>query len=235
MELTTQQIYALFTILAVMVAFIGVAYCVGLKTGRRSADEQMDNLRADLINTTSELGDEIVKRDRHLVEVQRLLDSRDREIRSLRLNIEQEISDHQAFESDLQQELAAARASALTPEDLQALIKASRQLDLTAKLFDRSGSTKKNHSAIYRDALTAIAAKVQAVHQGQYIHPDTELIEWLDREGTFWADHETGEIRFMFAASPNGHPHIRDVLKLAKQQAEEIEQNHATTLQEAAA
>ncbi|MNG27235.1 hypothetical protein D3C84_1123300 [compost metagenome] len=77
---------------------------------------------------------------------------------------------------------------------------------------------------------------MQAVHQGQYIHPDTELIEWLDREASLYGHgQEYVQMHFQLAADPTGYNHIRDVLKLAKQQAEEIEQKHASTLQEAAA
>ncbi|WP_330114895.1 hypothetical protein SA496_01105 [Pseudomonas sp. JS3066] len=230
MELTNQQlIYVLFAALVIALALAGIAYCVGLKTGQGAGFEQgrttatdywkpfCRNLRKDLINVEAQL------------------DCRSREIRALRLNIEQETSDHQAVERALREELNAARAYALTWDDQQTLIKAVRQLGLAAQQFARSGSTKTNHAALHRDALSALAAKVQAAIDGGAVHPDTELIEWLDREATFWADHETGEIRFLFAASPNGHEHLRDVLQMAKQQAEEIEQNHATLLQEAAA
>ncbi|MCY1211805.1 hypothetical protein D9M72_235250 [compost metagenome] len=231
MELTTQQLYALYGILAVMTAFIGAAYCAGLRTGRRSADKQLD----DLDRTNRALHNSLDLRRTDLKNALQQLDARNRELRALRINIEQETSDHQAVERALREELAEARACALTWDDQQTLIKASRQLGVAAQQFARSGSTKTNHSAIHRDALSALATKVQAALDGGHVHPDTELIEWLDREGTFWADHETAEIRFLFAASPTDHAHIREVLQLARQQAEEIEQNHATILQEAAA
>ncbi|MCY1533645.1 hypothetical protein D9M68_689850 [compost metagenome] len=159
----------------------------------------------------------------------------DREIRALRLNIEQETSDHQDVERILREELAEARAYALTHDDLQALIKASRQLGLAAQQFARSGSTKTNHAALHRDALSALAAKVQGAIDSGHTHPDTLLIEWLDREGQLWADEESANIRFLLLGGAVGNAHIRETLKLAKQQSEEIDQNHASILQEAAA
>ncbi|AYF88646.1 hypothetical protein D6Z43_16380 [Pseudomonas sp. DY-1] len=230
MELTTEQIYALAVILLVMTALIAAAYCTGLKTGKSAGFEQgrttatkywkpfCRNLRKDLLNVEAQL------------------DSRNREARALRLNIEQETSDHKAVERALREELTEARAYALTWDDQQTLIKATRQLGLAAQQFARSGSSKNNSAAIHRDALSALAAKVQAAIDSGHVHPDTELIEWLDREATVYGHgEEYVQMHFQLAADPTGYSHIRDVLKLAKQQSEEIEQNHAAILQEAAA
>ncbi|MDH4873043.1 hypothetical protein [Pseudomonas sp. BN515] len=231
MELTTQQlIYVLFALGLTAAALIGLAYCAGLRTGCSAGEKQGREASAKcwrpmLTDSRGELAEALQR-----------LDAREREIRALRINVEQETSDHQAFEQQLQQELAAARTFALTWDDQQTLIKAARQLGVAAQQFARTGSTKANHAALHRDALSALAAKVQAAIDGGHVHPDTELIEWLDRAASVYGHgEEYVQMNFQLAADPTGYNHIRDVLKLAKQQDEEIDQNHAATLQEAAA
>ncbi|MHC5134501.1 hypothetical protein ACYSTU_25555 [Pseudomonas glycinis] len=44
---------------------------------------------------------------------------------------------------------------------------------------------------------------------------DTQLIEWLDKRGTFNAEPELSSISFPHEADTEGYPHLRDALRQA--------------------
>ncbi len=67
------------------------------------------------------------------------------------------------------------------------------------------------------------AEGLQEEGEGRHFSPvvptDTQLIEWLDRRGSFWRDLETSQINFPHEETDTeGYKHLRDALVEAYQQ-----------------
>lgn len=228
MELTTTQIYALFAITA-CIALIGfAAYRAGLGQGNSIGFERGRHVSAKPWR-------QIYSRlcERH-AETAALLDSRNREIRALRLNIQAEAEEHAEVERGLLQRLHAA--TPMTDEDAATLQAIASKLEQAAATFAILSS---HDHARYAHNLSRhagnIAARIQASLSNTQPHPDSELIDWLDAEASIASDLETTSLRFLCA--PNTHTEarsVRQILRQAKADSDEISRNHAASLEAAA-
>lgn len=234
MELTNPQLYALFAIAISMIVLCGIAYCLGLKTGHAAGQEHMraTGLR-DWKRRYQQLHDDKQAQGFELAEARQRMDSQTRELATLRRNIQAEAEEHGRVERDLLQRIAAS--APLTDEDQATLEAIAAKLELAASTFAGLGSG--DHARFARQLQQYAINMVQRLKAAQANakpHPDTELIEFMDREATFHADFETIELRMM-CVLPGEVSHVRQALRQAMTQAEQIEQNHATTLQQVAA
>lgn len=223
MELTTTQIIAGAIILAFIAIVAAIAYWCGHTSGK-TCEYEHGRLAARLDHQKERL-----KLEGELAEYRHLAECRTREITALRANIQAEADDHAAVTADLRRRLA--NTTTLTAEDRAILQGIAAKLTLAADTW--SGLRANDHANAAR-AFADYAAELAArAGLEQHEHPDTELIEWLDREATAHVEPEYGELRFMLAGKPAGYNHIRDLLRDAMEQAIEIEQNHQATLEAA--
>jgi hypothetical protein len=228
MELTNPQLYALFGAAIAVLILIGITYCAGLSTGESAGYEQgrmaaTDHWRRICAETRAELTSSL-----------RQLDSRERELATLRRNIQAEADDHAEVERGLLQRLAAA--APLSDEDEATLQAIAGKLELAASTFAGLGSG--DHARYARQlAQHAInmAQRLHAAAANALPHPDSELIDWLDQEGSVDFDLETATIRFLCApADEQGISSLRALLRQAKADSEEIYRNHTAALEAAA-
>lgn len=131
----------------------------------------------------------------------------------------------------LQDEAELLMARALNDDDLTHLHKALALLSSEAKRIQKTGSNKVNRAQLVHQHLASLHSRASA---SDWRHPDTELIEWLDRAATVHTELEYAELRFLLAGKPEGYDHIRDMLRHAMEQDAEIEQNHQAALEAAA-
>lgn len=212
MELTTQQIYAFAIFCVVSVILIGIAYCGGLYTGRAAGFEQGRDNATDV------------------------LEPRHRQLSAENLDLCCSLDQAAQDLDEARAQVAVLQARpALTDEDRLPLMLAARQLGISAHQFAKSGTTKTNQYALAQAKLQELADRLKtAGAQIQQPNIDTQLIEWLDENATFWADDETVQLRIPAVIDEHmGDGHIRDVLQLAMQQAIEIEQGHDAALRRA--
>ena len=130
----------------------------------------------------------------------------------------------------LQDEAEQLMPRALNDDDLTHLGKALALLASEAKRIQKTGSNKVNRAQLVHQHLSALHARATA---SDWRHPDTELIEWLDRAATVHTELEYAELRFLLAGKPEGYDHIRDLFRHAMEQDAEIEQNHQAALEAA--
>lgn len=227
MELTTHQIYALFGMLAFMALLGFIAYRAGLTTGnacgyqlgRTTAAKHWRSLIAAM-------------REEH-TGTARKLDAREREIQTLRRNIQTEAEDHAKVEEGLLQRLAAA--APLSDEDQATLEAIASKLDLAADTW--AGLQCGDHARYARQlgahALN-MAHRIKTALANTLPHPDSELIDWLHEEAHFFCDGEHGEFRFQLLGDIDSDAHARALLRQAKADSEEIDRNHTEALEAAA-
>lgn len=224
MELSTTQIIAAVVILAFMAVTVCLAYWAGHTEGSKG-EYQHGRIQRGI-----ELQAERLRIEEELAETQRLLDCRNREIRTLRDNIRIEADDNAAVIRELHDRLTSTQP--LTEEDRATLHGIAAKLTIAANTF--AGVRAHDHARLARSFAAYATEMANRPAPALQRHPDTELIEWLDREASFNADFECAELRFMVTTSPEGHDHIRDVIRRAMNQAEEIEQGHQATLEASA-
>lgn len=247
MELTTQQLYAIFAMLTVAAIAGLVFYCVGLRTGKGAGYElghqtAKNYWKKIVASARAQLGD---ARD--------LLDARTREMATLRQCIEQETAEHEATMAklkkhmhftendrenvirDLLEELQHVNANRLTTDDWLNLKLAAKQLGIAAHQHARSGSAKTNQPAQAQACITALAERVKTIldqpprlcAMAEYCITDTDIIEWLNTNGDYFAELETGSVRFDVNSPEDGFEHLRDVLLMAIQQ--KLHDTHSAT------
>ena len=158
MELTTQQIYALFAIATAVAMLIGITYCAGMRTGRKSADYLTGKLEKINAATSKTLA----KRTADLIESNRLLDSREAALSKLRQSLREEQADHDSVNRALIKELKRITANGLTMEHWLTLKLAAKQLGLAAYQFTKSGSSKTNQAALAQARLNEVAERLHA-------------------------------------------------------------------------
>lgn len=224
MELSTTQLIAAAVIIAFTLIALGVASWIGHRAGNAKGYE-LGRLTAT--NYWRPLLDQ--RRDER-DEAQHLVDCRTRELMALRANVRIEGDEHTATVRDLHRRLASA--GGISEEDRATLLAVAEKLLLAANTWAGLRAHDQAQAARFFSAyVSELAGRCQTSLQN---HPDTDLIEWLDREASFNADFECAELRFMVTTSPDGHAHVRDVIRRAMRQAEEIEQNHQATLEASA-
>ncbi|MEK8080733.1 hypothetical protein [Pseudomonas sp. XK-1] len=157
MELTTPQIYALFAIAAAIAVLIGITYCAGLKTGRKSADDLIGKL--EKINAAT--SNSLAKRTADLVETNRLLDSREAALTKLRQCLREEQADHDTVANQLRATLQHEIANRLTHDDWLTLKLAAKQLGVTAHQFAKSGSSRINQAGLAQARINDMANRVK--------------------------------------------------------------------------
>lgn len=218
MELTTQQIYALFGIGLAVVILIGITYCTALKTGSASGFELG---RTSATNYWRPLYQ--VKRDQ-LLTAQQLLDSRNRELLTLRRNIQTEADDHAEVERGLLQRLAAA--APLGDEDQAALEAIANKLELAADTW-QAFPTGSDHARFARQLAQLahnMAQRLAAAQANQQPHPDSELIDWLASGTEQWRSEEGHYLAIPYDDSAIDNGNLRQALReLMKQEAFDVE------------
>ncbi|QEY75773.1 hypothetical protein [Pseudomonas denitrificans (nom. rej.)] len=224
MELSTTQLIAAAVIVVFALIALGMAFWIGHRAGNAKGYELG---RTTATNYLRPLLDQ--RRDER-DEAQRLLDCRTRELMALRANVRIEGDEHTATVRDLLRQLASA--GGLSEEDRATLQAVAEKLLLAANTW--AGLRANDQAQAARIFSAYVAELAQRCPSPLQDHPDTELIEWLDREASFHADFECAELRFMVTTSPEGHTHVRDVIRRAMRQAEEIEQGHQATLEASA-
>ncbi|MCP1647261.1 hypothetical protein [Pseudomonas nitroreducens] len=221
MELSTTQIIAAVVILAFMAITAGLAYWAGHTNGS-STEYQHGRIHKGL-----ELQAERPRIEEELAEIQRLVDCRTRELMALRANVRIEGDEHTATVRDLHRRLASA--GGISEEDRATLQAVAEKLLLAANTW--AGLRAHDQAQAARIFSAYVAELAERCPSALQDPPDTDLIEWLDREASFNADFECAELRFMVTTNPEGHTHLRDVIRRAMRQAEEIEQGHQATLE----
>lgn len=224
MELTTTQLIAVAVIIAFALLALGMAAWIGHRGGNVKGYE-LGRLTAT--NYWRPLHDQ--RRDER-DEAQRRLDCRTRELMALRTNVRIEGDEHASTVRDLHRRLVASQE--LSEQDKSTLAAISASLILAADTWAGLRAHKQAQAARTFSAYLSDLAERCPSHSQD--HPDTELIEWLDREASFNADFECAELRFMVTTNPEGHAHVRDVIRRAMRQAKEIEQGHQATLEASA-
>ena len=229
MELTNPQLYALFGAAIAVLILIGITYCAGLKTGKGAGYEQGHEAATNHWRINY-----IEKRDQ-LTEAQQRLDMLAREAATLRRNIQAEADDHAEVERGLLQRLAAA--APLSDEDEATLQAIARKLELAAETwqaFQTGGDHARFARQLAHHALN-MAQRLRAAATNTQPHPDSELIDWLEEEATVDFDLETATLRFLCPpGSELGVSSTRALLRQAKADSEEIDRNHAASLEAAA-
>lgn len=224
MELSTTQLIAAAVIVVFALIALGMALWIGHHAGNARGYELG---RTTATNYLRPLLDQ--RRDER-DEAQRLLDCRTRELMALRANFRIEGDEHTATVRDLLRRLAGA--GGISEEDRATLQAVAEKLSLAANTW--AGLRANDHAQAARIFSAYVSELAERSPSAPHEHPDTELIEWLDREASFNADFECAELRFMVTTNPEGHPHVRDVIRRAMNQAEEIEQGHQATLEASA-
>jgi hypothetical protein len=213
MELTTPQIYGIFAMLTAAAIAGLIFYCIGMRTGRQASTdiiEALERSKTNLGNTTAKLTTE-------LIEVNRLLAAREGALSKLRQSLIEEQRDHGEVERGLLNRLATA--CRLTAEDHAVLIAIATKLSLAADTF--AGLNAHDHartSRLFQAQALDMAERIQKALANQQPHPDTEIIEWLNTNGDYWAEIDNATLRFDVNSPEEGFEHLRDVLNLAIQQ-----------------
>lgn len=230
MELTTPQIYGFFAMLTAAAVAGLIFYCIGLRTGRQASANIIEALEQSKTN----LGNTLADRTADLIEVKRTLDTREGALSKLRQSLIEEQRDHGEVERGLLNRLATA--CPLSTEDQAALIAMSAKFGLAADTF--AGLNAHDHAQAARtfqaQALD-MAYRIKKAAANQLPHPDSELIEFLEQEATVDFDLEACTLRFFAAAGTEiGINTVRELLRIAKADSQEMHHNHAEILQAAA-
>jgi hypothetical protein len=228
MELTTQQLYALFAMLSTSALAAFIFYCIGLRTGKAAGYEQgretsanhwrklLESKRIKLEEATTNAGNRL------------------RELLTLRENIKAEAEDHAKVERDLLNRLAAA--APLSDEDHAVMLAVGAKLELAADTL--AGINAPDHARFSRHLqaqVLDIAERIKKAQANTQPHPDSELIDWLDENATVHFDLETAELRFQ-AFPTNWLPFVDDLrtlLRQAKADSDGIDQHGAEALRRA--
>lgn len=229
MELTNPQLYALFGAAIAVLILIGITYCAGLKTGKGAGYEQGRKAATDHWRRIYD-----ATRDERL-EALDLLDKRERELATLRSNIQAEADDHSEVERGLLQRLAAA--APLSDEDEATLQAIARHLELAAKTwqaFQTGGDHARFARQLAQHALN-MAQRLHAAAANTLPHPDSELIDWLEAEASIGSSVDHVTLRFLSAPNCSETSRsLRSILRQAKADSEEIDRNYTASLEAAA-
>lgn len=121
--------------------------------------------------------------------------------------------------------LFARRANPFSEGDQAVLSAIASELELAASTFDglKSPDHARFRRTLQQNALNMIerlraALAYSAATPAHFEHPDTALIEWLNKEASYHGNEETGELRFLVTSPTEGFEHVRDVLRLAIRQ-----------------
>lgn len=218
MELTNPQLYALFGAAIAVLILIGITYCAGLSTGESAGYEQgrmaaTDHWRRICSETRAELTSSLQR-----------LDSREREIKTLRRNIQAEADDHDQVERGLLQRLAAA--APLGDEDQATLEAIANKLELAADTWQAfpTGGDHARYARQLAQLAHNMAQRLKTASANTLPHPDSELIDWLEGGIEQWWNEETHYLAIPYddAAIENGN--LRQALReLMKREAFDVE------------
>jgi len=127
--------------------------------------------------------------------------------------------------AELSQQVRTVRATPFTKADHLALLEAATTLRLAKDTWDAFPGTEPYRLKAINQAhlLGELAFRVlDTINSADTLNAeslDTQLIEWLDREGDLVGDLKTSLVRFPHDdACPAGYPHIRDALREAFEQ-----------------
>ncbi|WP_339079656.1 hypothetical protein [Pseudomonas sp. TMP9] len=218
MDLTTQQLYAMFAMLSVSALAGLIFYCIGLRTGREAADQ----LTCKLTKHNSTLGDSLAKLTTDLVNVKRTLETREGALSKLRKSLIEEQRDHGEVERGLLNRLAAA--CPLSDEDYAVLIAMAAKLGLAADTF--AGLNAHDHakaSRLFQTQALDMAERITntRVDQQATSHAatpsDNTLIEWLNNHATLRNVTNIEGLEFDDGVPIESPEHLRSLLQKAYQ------------------
>ncbi|MER0040576.1 hypothetical protein [Pseudomonas sp. MGal98] len=225
MQLTTPQLYALAVMAVLIVALIGISYVSGLRTGQAAAQRTAQKTREHYVELYDQekaahrttLTDLDIARNGHWQALEQTNLARAENKKALESITSQanELTIIQRALDRMDGLVEKLLAKALTGEDLLTLKLAARQLAIAAKAHTRSGSNKPNQAELAQQALKEIIGRVSAAVD-EVTHPDTDLINWLQKHGTFTSGVATAHIRFPFLPIELGAKSFRDLIKHAK-------------------
>ena len=205
MEFTTQQLYGIFAALTCAALAGLIFYCIGLRTGRRAgadfAAETAANHWRELLTTQRTISWDLREQ----------LDKRTRELRTCHANLLDEVAQHTKAENDLKRQLGGATLNLVL--EVNVLVHMAASLDLAASTFEGIGAHK--HASEARRVRATALHWIERV-KAEEPHPDSVLIDWLDREATIHYDPETCSLQFQCApATEAGVDNLRSVLRQA--------------------
>lgn len=250
MELTTPQIYGFFaTLTAAAIAGL-IFYCIGLRTGRgagyelgrESAAMHWRKLLKAKQEANAELHEQLANRGRELLTARANLiteaESHKQQLAKLRTHMHFTENDREGVIRDLLEELQHETTNRLTTDDWLNLKLAAKQLGIAAHQHARSGSTKTNQPAQAQACITALAERVKNIldqpprlcAMADYCITDTDIIEWLNTNGDYWAEIDNATLRFDVNSPEEGFEHLRNVLTLAIQQKQSDTESATTTI-----
>nr|WP_288454630.1 hypothetical protein [uncultured Pseudomonas sp.] len=225
MQLTTPQLYALAVMAVLTIALIGISYVSGLRTGQAAAQRTAQKTREHYVElyeqekaahraTLTELD---IARNGHwqALEQTNLARAENRKALESITSQANELTIIQRALDRMDGLVDKLQAKALTGEDLLTLNLAARQLGLAAKAHARSGTNKPNQAELAQHALKEIVARVSGAGD-DVIHPDTELLNWLQKHGDFLPCLATASVRFPWRPTEIGTKSFRELIKHAQ-------------------
>jgi hypothetical protein len=135
--------------------------------------------------------------------------------------------------ADLRKQIHGIKATPFIPGDYRDLMEITQFLALahqTWKALHGTESTQTRAEQLIKISRAMAYRVFHAVESAANLNVqplDTQLIEWLDKRGSFYAEPELSSISFPHAADTWGYKHLRDALREAyeldmKQQATEM-------------
>lgn len=164
MQLTTPQLYALFSMIVATIVLIGITYLAGLRTGRKAGQANGYDLGR---STAAKYWKGIIAGIREnqgaieqglLKKLDGLRTAHERAIAETMATIKQLAAEQNAT-ARLDNVIGRLQARALTPEDVLNIKLAARQLAIAAKHISRSGTNKPNQAHLASVFLTEIAGR----------------------------------------------------------------------------
>ena len=121
----------------------------------------------------------------------------------------------------LQRRLNGIKATSFTSTDYRNLMEITQFLALALQTWKALKGTESTQARAEQLIKISRALEHRVFHTVEMANSinaqplDTQLIEWLDKRGTFNAEPELSSISFPHEADTEGYPHLRDALREA--------------------
>ena len=119
-------------------------------------------------------------------------------------------------DADARIAIYARSANPFNEQDRITLQAAANQLDVAANTYSGlQAGDQVRFARQMQQRLLALVGRLDATLQASDGNvTDSDLIEWLDQQATYWADNnECGELRFPIDSKVEGYNHIREILR----------------------
>jgi hypothetical protein len=123
--------------------------------------------------------------------------------------------------ADLRVQMSAIKATPFTPTDYRDLMEITQFLALALQTWKALKGTESSQVRAEQLIKLSRAMAYRVFHTVESAASlnsqplDTQLIEWLDKRGSFHADLEQSTVSFPHEADTEGYPHLRDALREA--------------------